>query len=782
MTLQHFLIVLIIATNLVTIVRAQTARTVSGFVTDAANGETLRNALISTGDHTVTSNNHGYYSISIPADTRSLSFSSFGFTTLEFKLSPGGDTVLNAQLSMKSNVISEVVINISGKKTLSKTERALNVNTVKSLPPFLGEADLIKSFQLLPGVSTIGDGASGFNVRGGGVDQNLVLLDDAPLYFTSHLFNLFSVANPDAVTDAVLYKSAMPARYGGRLSSVLDTRLKDGNNQRWQAAGGIGLIASRLTVEGPLKKGKSAVLISARRSYTDVITRQSSNTDIKDNSIYFYDLSTKINFPLGSRDRLFISGYLGKDKIQSDNDFMLQWGTGTATLRWNHVLSNKLFSNTSLIYSNYRYSLGSMGEPTSSFIWKASLRDYIARHLYYLYPASGSTINFGAEATLREFSPGSARPLGDASIFQARQQKAQRAADYSLFWNHEQKITPQLRIAYGIRYTAFRSIAADSTTIYDYVGDPGTRRQAVNPRLYREGETLKRYQHLQPRLSLTFDAWKNASLTASYVRNVQNLHLISNSLSSSPLDMWTPSSYHIRPETSSQYALGYFTQKPQGHYKFSAELYYRSLGNQLDFVDGAETLLNDDLAGDLLVGEGRAYGAELLLERNLGKVTGWVSYTLSRTERKIGGINNDRYYPAKYDKTHAAAVVTVYELSPRVHLSCTYSFATGTPATLPSSRYQFSGYTVQYNPSNARNNYRLPAYHRLDISATLKNKARPGKRMSSEWVISAFNALNRRNAFSMYLRQTEANPRQLEAVQYSMLGMIVPSVTWNFKY
>lgn len=782
MTFRRFMTILFIMSFFTHPARAQQMITVSGFLMDASNGETLGAALVSSAAIASVTNSYGYYSISIPLYSKTLKYSCLGYEPQELSLEANRDTIINVRLSLQSNMISEVVVNINRNPTSERTAKMLNMNAVKQLPSFLGEADLIRSFQLQPGVTTIGDGASGFNVRGGGVDQNLVLLDEAPLYFTSHLFNLFSVANPDAVMDAVLYKSEIPARYGGRLSSVLDTRLRDGNNQHWQATGGIGLIASRLTLEGPLKKDKSAILISARRSYTDVITRQSSNSDLKDNSIYFYDLNTKINFSLGNKDRIFISGYMGRDKIQSAEDFKLQWGTGSGTLRWNHVFSNKLFSNLSLIFSDYRYSLGSMSEPTSSFLWKASIRDYTAKNIYNWYPAPGNTVNFGVESALHIFSPGSALPEGSASIFQPVQMKGQRSADYNVFWNHELRPSERVSIEYGARYTAFQSIATDSTLIYEYVGEPGSRRKPVNAQDYEDGATIKWYHNLQPRLSITWKAGKSATWRASYSHTVQNLHLISNSLSTSPLDMWTPSSYNIKPEQAKQFSLGFSNRPFSAEYKFTAEAYYRQLSNQLDFVDGAETLLNDQLEGDILVGLGRAYGTELQMERSIGKLTGWISYTLSRTERKINGINNNRYYPAKYDKTHALAAVAVYRLKSRILLSATYSAASGTPATLPSSKYEFSGYTVLYNPGNARNNYRIPAYHRLDLSATFKNKSRPGKKISSEWVVSAFNALNRRNAFSMYLRQQKNDPLTLEAVQYSMLGMIVPSVTWNFKF
>ena len=785
MVLYKLGVVLILTGFLFTPVHAQKIITISGFVKDAFNGESLAGTLISIDSANKSSGNtYGFYSVSIPTGKHHIQYAYIGYQTLELNGVFTKDTIINAKLSALENKIDEVEISISGWNNSNRSVHVtpLSMSSVKLLPPLLGEADLIRSFQLLPGVSTIGDGASGFNVRGGGVDQNLVLLDEAPLYFTSHLFNLFSVANPDAVLDAVLYKTEMPARFGGRLSSVLDTRLKEGNNQKWSVAGGLGLIASRLTIEGPIKKDKSSVLISARRSYTDVITRQSSNTDISDNSVYFYDLSTKMNLSLSNHDRLFVSGYLGKDKIQSAEVFMLQWGNGTATVRWNHVYTNKLFSNVSAIYSNYQYSLGSMSEPTSSFEWKAGIIDYTLKTTYNWYPNVGNTVYFGAEAALHEFSPGNARPAGEASIFSAININGQRAAEYNLFWDQEIKVSDYLSMEYGLRLSAFQSLAKDSTTVSDYEGGLTDRKTSFNTRQFTDWESMKWYVNLQPRLSLKLQMNTNSAIKASYSRTVQYLHLMTNTISTSPLDMWAPSSYNIEPEKADQVSAGYFSNLFDGKYEASAEVYYRKLYNQLDFVDGAETLLNKDLPGDILVGNGRAYGSEFYFKKKEGRFNGWISYTLSKTERKINGINNNAYYPAKYDKTHSLAAVAIYEIKPRISVSATYSFSTGTPATLPSSKYEFAGYSVQYNAGNYRNNYRIPAYHRLDLSATFKNKTKPGKKISGEWVVSAFNALNRRNAFSMYLRQNEDNALNLEAVRFSMIGMIIPSVTYNFKF
>lgn len=766
---------------------AQKKVTISGYLKDAVSGESLAGALVTVQGTAIkaSANSYGFYSLSLNSGSYKVNYSYVGYQREEHSLVLRRDTAVNVNLNPASNMMNEVVVStVSKKDNVNKPVNIapLSMVEVKQLPAFLGEADLIRSFQLLPGVSTVGDGASGFNVRGGGVDQNLVLLDEAPLYFTSHLFNLFSVANPDAVKDAALYKTEMPARFGGRLSSVLDTRMKDGNNKEWNFAGGLGLIASRFTAEGPIKKDKSSMIISARRSYTDILTKQSSDPDIKDNSIYFYDLSAKLNFTLSDKDRLFISGYFGKDHIDAAKMFLLQWGNGTGTIRWNHIFNPRLFSNTSVIYSDYKYRLGAYQDPATSFTWDASIVDYSLKNAYSWYPDARNTIYFGIEAGLHDFMPGTAKPASESSIFNYTEMPGQRAADYNLYWDHEITLSDVFSAEYGLRYSAFQSLAKGETKISDYEGVTGERKEPVNTRTFSDWQSIKWYHNLQPRLSFKVKTGENASIKASLSRTGQNLHLVSNTISSSPLDIWTPSSYNVKPETADQVSAGYFRNFSNNKYEASAEVYYRKLYNQMDFINGAETLLNEDLPGDMLFGDGRAYGSEFYIKKNSGRLNGWVSYTLSRTERKIDGINNNEYYPAKYDKTHSLAVVAVYELKPRIILSGTYNFASGIPATLPDGRFEFDSFPVQYNSGNFRNNYRIPSYHRLDLSATFKKKPVPGRKYTSEWVVSMFNALNRRNAFSLYLRQNEDSMSELETIRFSMFGSIIPSVTWNFKF
>ncbi len=762
-------------------------RTLSGHVKDLVSGESLPGAVIAVSEssYKTSSNSYGFFSISVPAGKIRVAFSYVGYRTSIIDLSLSADTALEMKLEPVANIMNEVVVSGARRENVSRpiSVQPLTVAEIRQLPPFLGEADLIKSFQLLPGVSSVGDGASGFNVRGGGVDQNLVLLDEAPLYFTSHLFNLFSVANPDAVKDASLYKTEMPARFGGRLSSVMDIHLKDGNNQKFGAEGGLGLIASRLMVEGPLIKDKSSFIVSGRRSYTDLLTKTFGSGDIKDNSVYFYDLSAKINIALSNKDKLFLSGYFGKDRIDAANRFLLQWGSSTGTFRWNHVFNPRLFANTSVLYSDYRYKLGNTtANSASGFIWNASIVDYTFKNDYMWYPANLGNVHFGFDVQLHDFKPGTAEPTSVASALNTITMPPQRAAEYNLYWDHELNISDAFSVEYGLRYNVFQSLAHGQTTIYDYEGTTGLRKLPVNARVFENWENIKTYGSLQPRIAVKYQLNGESSLKAAYSRATQNLHLVTNTISSSPLDIWTPSSYNVKPEHADQFSLGYFREISEHQYSASAELYYRRLHNQIDYIEGAETLLNEDLPGDMLFGKGRAYGAELYLRKNAGRLNGWVSYTLGRTERLIEGINNNEYYPAQYDKTHNLILVGVFQAKPRLSLSATYSFATGAPATLPDAQFEFEGIPVQSNTANMRNNYRIPSYHRLDISATLKNKKKEGKRMTSEWVFSLFNALNRKNAFSIYMRQNEDHPAQLEAVRFSMFGSVIPSVTWNFKF
>ena len=759
--------------------------TISGYLKDAANGEILTGAAIGLNDgiSRASSNSYGYYAITLVPGDYAVYYSYVGFETAQKVLKLTSDTVINVNMLSSAQQMKEVVVSSrKGSENVHRplTSTTLSINMIKQLPPMLGEADMIKSFQLMPGVSTVGEGTSGFNVRGGGVDQNLVLLDEAPLYFTSHLFNLFSVTNPDAMRDAELYKSDMPARFGGRLSSVLDIRMKDGNNKEWTGTGGLGLIASRFTIEGPIQKEKSSIIVSGRRSYTDLITKQSSNPDIRDNSIYFYDLSAKLNFTLSDKDQIYLSGYFGKDYINVAKQFSMQWGNGTGTVRWNHVFNPRLFSNTSIIYSDYKYQLGTLNDPIAAFNWKAGIIDYTLKNSYNYFIDSKNTLYFGVEAALHEFSPGKASPTSSQSMFNTVEVQGQRASDYNIYVDHERSITDKLSIEYGLRYTLFLNMASGKTTVYDYVGEEKAEKRPVNPRNFNDWETIKTYHNFQPRFSLKYQTSENSSVKAAYSRTSQNLHLVSNNISTSPLDIWIPSSHNVKTQLADQVSAGYFRNFKNNKYEATAEIYYRELQNQFDFVNNAQTLLNAYLPGSMVFGKGRAYGAEFMIRKNEGRLNGWLSYTLSRAERKTALFTD--YYPVRHDKTHVMSLVGVYELNPRINLSATYNYASGTPTTMPDSKFEFEGIPVQYNSGDVRNNYRIPSYHRLDLAATFKRKIKPGKKFSSEWVVSMYNATNRKNPFSIYMRQNENNASQLEPVRMSVFGTVIPSVTWNFKF
>lgn len=762
--------------------------TLSGYVKDLNNSETLPGAIVSIKGTNVkvTANSYGFFSLTLVPGVYTVESRYIGYNTNETTIDLNQDKTVNFNMVSASTFIKEVVISADKtNKNIQQTQMgalSVSVQAVKQLPALLGEADVVRTIQLLPGVSTVGEGAPGFNVRGGGIDQNLILLDEAPVYNGSHLLGFFSVFNPDAVKDLTLMKSEMPARFGGRLSSLLDVRMKEGNSRDYAFAGGIGTISSRFLAEGPIKKEKSSFILAGRRSYADLFLKLSPDSALNDTKVYFYDLTGKLNFTLSDKDKLFISSYAGRDVNKLGKEMNMDWGNRTTTARWNHVFNSKLFSNFSAIYSDYTYMLGASGDDASSFEWKANILDYTIKNTWSWYLNPSNTIYFGAEGTRHDFSPGRARPTGSSSAFNEIYMPRQRAYDYAAFWDHEMKLNDLLSFQYGLRYSVFQNVSAGNTTVYDYVGETGRRKLPVNPRSFSNGETIKWYQNLEPRATVKVQTSASSAVKASYTRTVQNLHYVSNTMAASPLDIYIPSSSNVKPQLADQFSAGYFYAAAENAWEASAEVYYRDLQNQIDFISGAELLLNRNLEGDMLFGNGRAYGSELLLRKNSGKLNGWLSYTLSRTERKIEGISNNRYFPAKYDKTHSLALVGIYEVRPRTLLSATVNFATGTPVTLPDSRFDFDGYPVQYNSSNGRNGFRQPSYHRLDLSATFKGKVVPDRKYSSEFVVSLYNALGRKNPYSIYFRQNEDVGARTEAVRYAVIGSIIPSVTWNFKF
>ncbi|WP_345117460.1 TonB-dependent receptor [Hymenobacter algoricola] len=757
--------------------------TLSGYLRDAANGEALVGASVFVKSLAVgsTANEYGFYSLTLPRGTYVITYTYLGYEGQETTLTLTTSQTRSVRLALRGVQTGEVVV--TGQRpdqNVQSTEMSvsrLDLKTVKLMPALLGEVDVIRSIQLLPGVSTVGEGASGFNVRGGGVDQNLILLDEAPIYNASHLFGLFSTFNPDAVKDIKLVKGGIPAQYGGRLSSLLDVRMKEGNSQRLGVSGGVGLIMSRLAVEAPIVKDKGSFIVAGRRSYGDLFLKLIPEQ--KDNQAYFYDLSAKANYTLGDKDRLYLSGYLGRDVFAFGKAFKNTLGNRTGTVRWNHVVSSRLFANVTGVVSKYDYGLG-VPEGNQAFDWTSNIVNYSLKADFNYYRTPQSTLNFGTGAIYYTFVPGRVTPGNAGSIFRPLALDEQQAVEYHAYLDNEQTFSPRLSAQYGLRISLFDYLG--SGTVYDYEGPDGRQKTPVNPRQFGAGKVIKRYPNLEPRASLRYSLTETSSLKASYNRMVQYIHLVSNTTASSPLDVWTPSTNNTKPEHADQLAVGYFRNFRDNAYEASVEVFGKRMDNQVDYINGANTLLNQQLEAELLYGRGRAYGVEFYGKKNEGAFTGWVSYTLSRSERQINGINNDAWYVNKYDKTHYLSVVGMYQLNPRWTFSSTFSYSTGIATTFPDSRYSYQGLIVPNVNGDVRNNYRVPTYHRLDLAATREGKTDPSRRWHSSWTFSLYNAYARRNAYSIYFRQNEANPLKTEAVRLSVFGSVLPSASYNFNF
>lgn len=761
---------------------AQEKATLSGYIRDASNGEELIGAAVfvqelSTGTST---NFYGFYSLSIPPGNYQITTSYLGFQSKTQPITLKANQTLHIELEPEGLFIQEVVVTATEEdrnvKSIEMSVENISALQIKKNPQVLGEADLIRSIQLLPGVSSVGEGATGFNVRGGNVDQNLILLDEATVYNSSHLFGLFSVFNVDAIKDSKLYKGGIPARYGGRLSSVLDVRQRDGNRKNFAASGGIGLIASRLTLEGPLQKDESSFMIAGRRSYGDLFLKFSE--DLKDNVVYFYDLNAKVNFKLSEKDRLYLSGYFGRDVFNFGDDFSSDWGNATASLRWNHLFSEKLFSNFTAIYSDYGYSFG-VPEGTQAFDWDANIFNYVLKGDFSYFFTPTSKLEFGAEGNIYRFHPGNAKGVGDESIFNEINIQNQYALESAAYLSYEHEPIKNLTLQYGLRYSLFRRMGKED--VYLYENDTPTDKSAIIDTIaYESWEAIKTFTAPEPRFSANYLIDDENAIKFSYNRMRQYIHLVSNTTSATPIDIWTPSGRYVEPATADQLALGYFKNFKNNTYEASIELFYKNFQDLLDFKDGAELLLNETLETELLRGDGRAYGLELSVQKNEGILTGWVSYTLSRSERKVEDINNGEYYPSNYDKTHNLSITGNWKINNKWSMSANFAYATGRPITYPESRYVYDGITVPHFGN--RNGARTPDYHRLDVGFQYFPNSDSQKKWESSWDFGLYNLYARKNAYSIFFRQNEDNPLQTEAVQLSIFGSILPYITYNFYF
>lgn len=778
---------------------AQQKFTVSGYVKSSADGETILGATIYTRELAsmgTSTNNSGFYSLTLPSGKYKLVISSLGFTTQLLDLDLIQNRVQNIELDDSETQLGEVIItediidaNVSSNRM---SIEKLSIQTIKSMPALLGEVDVIRSIQLLPGVSTVGEGASGFNVRGGGVDQNLILQDESIIYNSSHLFGFFSVFNPDAVKDVTLMKGGIPAQYGGRLSSLLDVKLKEGNSKEFAGSAGIGTVSSRLSLEAPIIKDKSSFIIAARRSYADVFLKLLP--DFKDNQLYFYDLSAKWNYNIDAKNTVFVSGYFGKDVFQFNDDFKLNWGNATGTVRWNHVFNQKLFAKFTGVFSNYNYLLG-VPSGTDAFEWISSIQNQNAKAdlQYFINPKN--TLNFGGSVINYSFQPGKISPLGNNNIFNEYELATQRGLEYAVYIDNDREFGSRWSVQYGLRLSMFDYRGPYTTK--EYEGKDGLRKDLVKTKKYGS-ESIVKYWNPEPRFSTRYVLDEKSSIKASYQRMAQYIHLISSTSAASPLDIWQPSTTNIKPETADQVAIGYFRNIKNNMFETSVEVYYKNSTNQIDYINGAETLLNEDLESELLYGKGRAYGAEFYIKKKSGKLNGWVSYTLAKSERQIIGLNNNDWYNAKYDRTHNISIVGIYDLTKKWSFSTSFAYLTGVATTFPNSRYTVQGIVIPDISDDSRNNYRVPAYHRLDFSATLTPEGKPNKKYTSNWVFSVYNAYNRRNAFSVYFGQNNDSQNltytqdpngtviptsaKTQATRLAIFGSIIPSVTYNINF
>jgi hypothetical protein len=766
---------------------AQDKFTISGYIEDLASGEELIASTVYVQEiksGTVT-NVYGFYSITLPKGTYNIKYSYIGYKSVLKQINLDDNIKIDIELQEDKEILQEVIV--SGKKqnenvqSIEMSVAKMDIGTIKKMPALLGEVDVIKSIQTLPGVSTVGEGASGFNVRGGGVDQNLVLLDEAPVYNSSHLLGFFSVFNPDAVKDVKLIKGGIPAQFGGRLSSLLDIRMKEGNLKRFEGTGGIGTIFSRLSLEGPIQKNKGSIIVAGRRSYIDVLAKPFLPDGFEDIKFYFYDLTIKGNYKINDRNRLFLSHYTGRDVI--DIGFGFDWGNNTNTLRYNRVFGEKLFSNFTLVHSDYNYKIR-FGSGDNAFDWSSRILNLSPKAEMTWYANPSNTLTFGAQLIGFMFEPGNAVSTNNG-VEQNISLDKKYSTEGSIYLGNEQKVNEILSLQYGLRYSLYSYGFLDSITTYTFTETtPGVRRQLAGVQGYGQFEHAQLYHNLEPRLSIKYSTDESSSIKASYNRMTQYVHLVSNTTASTPLDLWTPSSNNIKPQIADQVALGYFRNFKDNLYETSVELYFKDMQNQIDYVSGANLLLNPFLEADLLSGRGRAYGAEFYLKKAKGKFNGWISYTLSRSERKVEGINNNEWYASRFDKMHNFNTTLIYDLNKKWSFSSNLVYASGTPATFPTTKYEVQGIVIQHNPLDLRNGERISDYHRLDFATTryFSGFNILGRKFDHHIVLAVYNVYRRRNAFSIFFQESSTLPGNFEAVRYSIIGDIVPSITYNFNF
>ncbi len=761
--------------------------TFSGYVRDSTSSETLIGASVSISGlgKGVVSNNYGYFSITLPAGRYLISASYAGFESSRISINLDQNTTHSFQLMPRATTQEEVVVYAKRKdQNVTQAQMGkidLSMNMVRSLAVLLGETDILKTLQLLPGVRNAGEGNTGFYVRGGGPDQNLIILDDAVVYNTGHLFGFFSVFNSDAIKNVSLIKGGMPAQYGGRLSSVLDIAMKDGNMKEFEGEGGIGLISSRFSLQGPIKKDKASFIVSARRTYIDALVKPfiSRSSSFYGSGYYFYDLNTKVNYRFSDKDRLYLSGYFGRDVFDFNNNQRsfranIPWGNATATLRWNHVFHRKLFSNATLVFNDYNFAFN--GEQNNlAFALESGIRDLTGKIDMDFYPSPSHKFKWGAMVTHHTFKPNLFSGRSDTVEFRPNNAARKYAFESGLYFQHDWELGEKWQLNSGLRYSAF--VQTGPFTQYTRDSD-GNKTDSIQ---YARGTRVKKYGGWEPRLTLRYSLNTESSFKASISRNNQYIHLVSNASSTLPTDLWVPSTLFVQPQQSWLYSTGYFRNFSDNKFETSVEFYYKQMENQIEYREGYTPGLNDP-EEDFVFGKGWSYGTEFFIRKNSGRLTGWVGYTLGWTWRRFPQLNEGRRFPARYDRRHDLSVVASYEKNKKWKFSGVFVYGTGNAITLPERFYIINGtLTQEYSTINK---YRLPAYHRLDLSATYQPTPGKKRRIQGNWVFSIYNIYSRKNPYFIYYDQTGSaydGSLKVEARQVSLFP-IIPSVTWNFKF
>ena len=771
---------------------AQTAQkvTLSGYVKDAANGEELIGVTVyvvelETG---IITNPYGFYSLTLPPGTYTVQYRFIGFETVKKTLNLQANTELNVELADAATQLAEVqVVGNSEEEAnvqdIAMSKNKIRVEMVKELPALFGEPDIIKNVQMQPGVISAGEGTSAFFVRGGGADQNLILIDEAPVYDPSHFFGLFSVFNADVIKDSELYKGGIPAQFGGRLSSILDVRTKDGNDRQLGGSATVGLLAAKAMVKGPLVKEKASFIVSGRRSYADLFFPLSE--DLADNTIYFYDINAKISYKPSNKDRFFLAFYTGRDVFSFGEDFQFGWGNLTATARWNHLFSDKLFSNTTLIFSNFDYAL-TLDDASFNADWTSSLQNVTFKQDLTWFISPSLELDFAYHGTYRRFAPARIEPRNANSIFETTELERYHALDHAAYVGLEHKVTERLTLRYGLRYSIFQNVGP--TEVREYL-DPQDNANVIITGVedFESFETIKTFHNLEPRFAARYLLNDRSSVKASYNRMVQNIHLISNSTVPVPFNTWLPSSSYIEPQVADQVALGYFRNFANNKWEASAEVYYKDVSRVTDFADNAQLFFNEDITTEIRQGTSEAYGLELSLTKQSGRLTGFAAYTLSRAERTIPDVNQGTAFPANHDRRHNFNIVGTYKLNDKWTFGGQFTYTTGRAITLPTGRYEF-GENYNVPAVSERNGYRLPDYHRLDLSATLTPRKNKDRKWKGSWTFSIYNVYNRANPFTIYTRVAQdddgniiGDGSELEA-RMVYLFPILPSVSYTIKF